>query len=149
MSAIVWPFLIYWLVLFVTCYTICEVGQDLFYDEVTPKVGLKVAAGSLILAALATWLRPSFETIFTTDITWTLLQAIVWFLVFMLIFQFHPPHALGLSLITMVLVTGLATLGVDSLMKPSRTLAPVRSQPRNQPLRKSLTGQPPKAEPAK
>jgi hypothetical protein len=65
MSAIVWPLLIYWLVLYVACYTACEVGQDQFYDEVTPNVGLKVAAGSLILAALATWIRPSFDTMFT------------------------------------------------------------------------------------
>ena len=59
MSAIVWPLLIYWVVLFVACYTVCEVGQDQFYDEVTPRVGLKVGGGSLILAGLATWLRPS------------------------------------------------------------------------------------------
>lgn len=145
MPAFLVPFLIYWLVLFVACYTVTEVGQDQFYDEVTKRVGLKVGAGSFILAALATWLRPSFETIFTANIAWTLLQAIVWFAVFMLIFEFHPWHALGLSLITMVLVTGLATMGVESLTKPSRTLAPVRSRPANEPIRKSLTAPPPAA----
>lgn len=148
MPAFLVPFLIYWLVLFVACYTVTELGQDQFYDEVTPRVGLKVAAGSLILAALATWLRPSFETIFTANIAWTMLQAIVWFFVFMLIFEFHPWHALALSLVTMVLVTGLATMGVDSLTKSTRTLPPVRSRPANEPIRKSLSA-PPAPAPAK
>ncbi len=138
MSAIVWPFLIYWLAFFVACYTVCEVLQDMLYDEVTPGVGLKVAGGAAILAALATWLRPSFDTFFTADIAWTLLQAVVWFGVFVLILQFHPWHALGFSLVTMVLVTGLASLGVDSLTRPSRAVAPARSRPNNVPIRKSL-----------
>jgi hypothetical protein len=138
MLAYVWPLLIYWLVFFVACYSVVELAQDQLYDEVTPKVGLKVAGGSLILAALATWLRPSFDTLFTTDVMWTVLQAIVWFAVFTLIFQFHPPHALALSLVTMVLISGLATLGVDSLTKPSRPIA-AEQRRSNEPVRKSLT----------
>ena len=82
MSAILWPLLIYWLVLFVLCYIVVEVAQDQFYDAVTPKSGLKVAAGTLIFAGLATWLRPSLATMFTEDLAWTVLQAIVWFVVF-------------------------------------------------------------------
>ncbi|GAC1449658.1 MAG: hypothetical protein NVSMB9_33640 [Isosphaeraceae bacterium] len=147
MSAIVWPFLIYWLVLFVTCYIVTEMGQDLFYGEVASKVGLRVGAGTLILAALATWLRPTFETIFTSDIAWTLLQAVVWFLVFMWIFEFHPWHALGFSLVVMILVPGLATMGVDSLTKPSRTLPPVQSPTNSLPIRKSLNATAPPAAP--
>jgi len=140
MSAIVWPFVIYFLVFFVACYATCEVFQDWFYDEVTPRVGLKVAVGSVILAGLATWLKPSFDTMFTSDFAWTALQAIAWFGVFVLALQFHPPHALALSLVLMVLVCGLATMGVESLTRPSRTVAPVRSRTNNQPIRKSLGG---------
>ena len=44
MFAISSPFLIYWLVLFVLCYIVVEIGQDQLYDEVHPDVGLKVAA---------------------------------------------------------------------------------------------------------
>ena len=128
-SAIVWPLLIYWLVFFVACYIACEVGQDQFYDEVTPNVGLKVAGGSFILAALATWLKPSFDTMFTTEIAWTFLAAIVWFLVFTFILEFHPWHALAVGLVSMVLVCGLATMGVESLTKPSKTVAPTRTRP--------------------
>ncbi|MCA1685114.1 MAG: hypothetical protein LC745_03850 [Planctomycetia bacterium] len=127
------------------CYTACEVGQDQFYDEVTPHVGPKVAVGSLILAALATWIRPSFDTIFTANIAWTVLQAIVWCLVFIFIFEFHPWHALAISLVIMVLVSGLATMGVESLTRPTPTLAPVRSRPGNQPVRKSLNAVSPPA----
>ncbi len=137
-SAIVWPLLIYWLVFFVACYVACEVGQDQFYDEVTPHVGLKVAAGSLILAALATWVRPSFDTILTANIAWAVLQAIVWFLVFMFILEFHPWHALAISVVSMVLVSGVATMGVESLTKTGPAIPPARARRNNEPVRKSL-----------
>lgn len=148
MYTLVLSVLIYWLVFFVTCYIVVEMGQDMFYDEVTPHATIKVGLGSLILALLATWVHPSFDTIFTSNIAWTMLQAIVWFAVFVLAFQFHPTHALVLSLITMVLVTGVATLGVDSLTKSTPTLAPVKPRG-NEPVRRSLTAPAVVADPAK
>src|SRR6185437_8090917 len=122
MTTFIWSMLIYWLVLFVVCYTITEVAQDQLYDEVTPRVGLKVALASLILAALLAKLHPSFDTMFTSNIAWTVLQGIVWFAVFTLILQFHPWHALAIGVLTMLIVPGVATLGVDSLMKPTPRL---------------------------
>jgi hypothetical protein len=142
MMAYVWALLIYWLVYFVACYFVLEKTQDLLYDEVTPHSGLKVAGGTLLLAALAARFQSSFLTMFTSDIGWTVLQAIVWFLVFTFVFQFHPPHALGLSLVTMVLVSGLASLGVESLMKPSRTVSPAQARPTSEPRRGSLNALP-------
>jgi len=160
MATIIWPFLIYWLVMFVVCYITVEIGQDQLYDEVTPRAGLKVAAGSLVLAALLTTLRAygfaaSFESMFTTNIGWTLLQGIVWFVVFMLIFQFHPWHALGLGIVTMLLVPGLATMGVESILaKPAPQSAAARTFAPSDPVRQSLApaagaGQPKGAEKAK
>jgi hypothetical protein len=146
MMTYVWAILIYWLVYFVASYAVVEVMQDWLYDEVLAK-GWQLAAGTLALAALSAWLRPSFDTMFTSDIAWTVLQAIAWFLVFML-FQFHPKHAVGLGPLVMVLASGLATLGVDSLTKPSRTLAPVQARPSNEPIRKSLSAPPPPPAPA-
>ena len=116
MGAILWPFLIYWVAMFVACYTVLEVGQNQLYDEVTPRSGLKVAGGSFVLAALLTWLRPSFDTMFTSDLAWTVLQAIVWSGVFILIFQFQPLHGAVLGTLTMLVVSGLATMGVQSLI---------------------------------
>jgi hypothetical protein len=144
MATFIWPLLIYWLVLFVACYVVVEVGQDQLYDEVTPHSGLKVAGGSLVLAILLTTLRwyerpASFESMFTTNIVWTLLQAIVWTGVFILIFQFHPWHGFGLGLATMLLVSGLATMGVESLLaKPTATTRPARASVPNQPVRQSV-----------
>ena len=57
MMSLVWPFLIYWLVMFVACFVVVEVGQDQLYDEVTPRVGLKVAGGSSLIAMVLTALR--------------------------------------------------------------------------------------------
>ncbi len=146
MSAIIWPLLIYWLVIFVACFVVVEVGHDQLYDEVTPHAGLKVAAGSLLIAILLTALRAngvaaSYELMFTTNIWSLLLQAILWAGVFILIFQFHPWHGLGLGLATMLLVTGLATMGVESLLaKPTPTTSqPARSNVPNQPVRQSVS----------
>ena len=150
MSAIIWPLLIYWLVMFVVCYIITEVAQDQLYDEVTPRVGLKVALASFILAALLTWLRPSFDTMFTANIAWTVLQGIVWFAVFTLILQFHPWHALAIGVLTMLIVPGAATLGVDSMLKPTPRVASARSLEPRKPVRQGLVAPAPaKSAPAK
>jgi hypothetical protein len=160
MSTIIWPFLIYWLVMFVACFVVVEVAQDQLYDEVTPRAGLKVASGSLLIALLLTWLKArgepvSYESMFTSNFAWTVLQGIVWFGVFTLIFQFHPWHALGLGLVTMVMVSGLATMGVESILaKPAQTAAATRSFVPTPPVRQSLSpaagaGQPAAAEKAK
>jgi hypothetical protein len=136
--------LIYWMVFFGTCMFVVEVAQDQLYDQVTPHSGWKVGGGTLILAGLATWLHPSYLTMLTSDIQWTALQAIVWFLVFMFAFQFHPWHALGLALITLLMISGVATMGVDSLTKPAGPTA--QTHPRNNvPVRGTLTPSAPSA----
>lgn len=160
MSTFIWPLLIYWLVIFVACFVVVEVGHDQLYDQVTPRAGLKVASGSLLIALLLTWLKVrgepvSYESMFTTNFAWTVLQGIVWFGVFTLLFQFHPWHALGLGLITMVMVSGLATMGVESVLaKPAANAAATRAVVPSQPVRQSLSpsagvGQPAAAEKAK
>lgn len=145
MATFLWPLLIYWLVMFVACFVVVEVGHDQLYDEVTPHAGLKVTGGSLLIAILLTTLRAkglaaSYESMFTTNIIWTVLQGIVWVGVFILIFQFHPWHGLGLGLATMLLVTGLATMGVESLLaKPTTAAPPSRATVPNQPVRQSVS----------
>src|SRR3954471_9716913 len=119
MSAMIWPFLIYWLVMFVLSYIAVEIGQDQLYDEATPMAGLKVACGSFLLAAMLTYFRPTFESMFTTNIAWTVFQAIVWCGVFILIYQFHPWHGLAIALPLMLITSGFATMGVESVTKPS------------------------------
>ena len=100
MLTLIWPLLIYWLVGVVVRFIVVEVGHDQLYDEVTRHAGLKVTGGSLLIAILLTWLRwmgtpASYDSMFTANIGWTVLQGLVWFGVFTLIFQFHPWHALG------------------------------------------------------
>jgi hypothetical protein len=144
MTTIFWPFLIYWLVLFVACFVVVEVGHDQLYDEVTPRAGLKVAGGSILLAALLTALRAfgfpaSFESMFTTNIGWTVLQGVVWFGVFMLILRFHPWHAFGLGVATMLLCSGMATMGVESVLTKSRDRkAATKAITLHEPVRQSL-----------
>lgn len=140
------PFLVYWLLIFVVNYVVVEYGQNYLYDEATPKFGLKVLGGSFLLAALATWLRPSFDTMFTNTFHWTALQALAWVGVFLLLYQFHPPHALLIGLTAMVIVLGLATMTAESLTRPRQTLAPTNTR-NNGPVRRPLTP-PPAAQPA-
>lgn len=139
------PLLIYWLVMFVACFVVVEIGHDQLYDQITPHAGLKVLGGSLLIAAVLTTLRAkglpaSYESMFTTNIIWTVLQGLVWVGVFMLIFQFHPWHALGLGLATMLLATGLATMGVEALLtKKVPTTQSTRTFQSNRPVRQSTT----------
>jgi hypothetical protein len=144
MSTFIWPLLIYWLVLFVACFIVVEVGHDQLYDEAPPHAGLRVAGGSLLIAIFLTWLRwmgtaASYDSMFTTNIVWTVLQGLVWFGVFTLIFQFHPWHALGIGVVTMLLVSGVATMGVDSVLtRSAATPQPQRATVSGRPVRQSV-----------
>jgi hypothetical protein len=145
MMLLLWPFLIYWLVNFVACFVVVEIAQDQLYDEVTPHVGLKVTGGSALIAMVLTALRyygvpASFESMFTTNIAWTLLQGVVWFGVFTLILQFHPWHALGIGTATMLMISGLATMGVESVLsRPAPNSAAARPFAPTKPVRQSLS----------
>ena len=98
-----------------------------------------------MIAILLTTLRAyglpaAYDSMFTANIIWTVLQGLVWFGVFTLIFQFHPWHALGIGLATMLLVTGLATMGVESLMsKAAPAPQAARGTLSNQPVRHSIS----------
>jgi hypothetical protein len=149
MWAIIGPLLIYWLVMFVLSYIAVEIGQDQLYDEVTPRSGLKVAGGSFLLAAMLTLFRykgapATFDGMFTS-LHWTVLQALVWIGVFLFIYQFHPWHALAIALPLMVIASGFATMGVDSVMKPAPAMRPASTLNTSKPFRGSMA---PKAQPA-
>ncbi|MFO0959628.1 MAG: hypothetical protein U0800_19705 [Isosphaeraceae bacterium] len=140
-------FIVYWLVLFVACYLVTEYGQAYLYDEVTPYIWPRVAGASFLLAAVLTRAHTSFDTMLTDGIGWTIGQAVLWFLAFLLILRFHPLHAAVLGVVTMVLVVGLATMAVDSLQETIRPTAREK-QPVFDPkdksllLRKSAAGSP-------
>lgn len=140
-------FVIYWLVLFVACYLVTEYGQANLYDEVAPYLWPRVAGASFLLAVVLTWAHTSFDTMLTDGVVWTIAQAVLWFLVFMLVLRFHPLHAAVLGVVTMVLVIGLATMAVDSLQESIRPTArekPPVFDPRDKStlLRKSASGSP-------
>ncbi len=148
MSAIIWPMLIYWLVMFVLSYVAVEIGQDQLYDEVTPNSGLKVGGGSFLLAAMLTYFHPSFDSMFTSNIASTVFQALIWIGVFILIYQFHPWHGLAISLPLMLITSGFATMGVDSVLKPTPILRSASSLAKSKPVRKSLAPMAPPSAPA-
>jgi len=148
MAAIVWPFLIYYILIFVACYIMVEFGQDFFYGEPTPGHAWKVALGALILAGLLTWTKSNYATMFTSEFMWTALQGIAWFAVFVLVFRFHPWHGAGIGLAAMLLLTGTATLVVDSMLTPRSTARIDTSRPATVPVRRPAYAPPPKAVPA-
>jgi hypothetical protein len=138
MFAIIVPFLIYWLVMFVISYIAVEVGQDQLYNEPTPMAGVKVAGGSFLLAAMLTYFRPTFESMFTDSLPWTVFQALIWISVFMFIYQFHPWHALAIAIPLMLVTSGFATMGVQSVTRPTPALRSPSSTTAR-PVRKSLS----------
>jgi hypothetical protein len=114
----VWPFLIYYVILFAVCYIVVEYGQNYFYDEVTPAAAAKVALGALILASILTYTRSSFDSMFTSDIGKTVGLAIAWSGVFILIYRFQPWHGFGLAMATLLIFAGMSTLVVNSMLSP-------------------------------
>ena len=73
---------------------------------------------------------------------------LIWFLVFMFVLQFHPWHALGLGVATMVLVSGLATMGVESVLAKRRDVSnATRAFVPTEPVRQSLGPGPASATP--
>jgi hypothetical protein len=67
------------------------------------------------------------------------LQGVVWFGVFMLILRFHPWHAFGLGVATMLLCSGMATMGVESVLTKSRDRkAATKAITLHEPVRQSL-----------
>jgi hypothetical protein len=115
MVALILSFLIYLVIQYVVLYIVMEFGQNYLYDEVTAGAPIKVGIGAFILAVVLTWTRTNFATMFTSDIAWTVLLAIVWVGVFILIFQFQPWHGFGLAMATMLIFAALSTLVVDSM----------------------------------
>jgi hypothetical protein len=58
--------------------------------------------------------------------------------VFLFIYQFHPWHALAIALPLMLISSGFATMGVDSVTRPAPAQRPVSRTVTSQPVRKSL-----------
>ncbi|MDB5348868.1 MAG: hypothetical protein JWN86_115 [Planctomycetota bacterium] len=136
--ALLGPFLIYWLILFVACLAVIEFGQSYLYDESTPSAGLKAALGSAIFAVILTWSRPEYHTMFTANLGKTVVLAVVAFAVFTLVFRFQPWHALPIGLITVLLVSGLGTMGIESFANRNRPLSATVKNP-GKPIRHSTT----------
>ncbi len=144
----IWQFLLYTFISFVVSFILVEYGQKYLYDEVTPYVALKVLGGAVIMGALLTWTKSSFDTMFTVDVPYTALMALVWAGIFILIYRFQPLHGAAFALVAILLLPGLATIAVQSVTAPRVNPATV-TQGKAKPPRKSLGGtQAPAAEPA-
>jgi len=134
-----WTFLIYGLLFFVACYIVSEVGQNFFYDETTPYLGLKVLTSALALAAAMTWWSPSSLDMVTTGAAGTLLLVMGAFVLFVLVLRFHAPHAVALGPATVFLVAFASAMAVESLENSGRPIRRERLQA-PEPIRKSTGG---------
>lgn len=141
--SILWPLAIYWLVLFVCCYTILEFAQNYLYDEVTAGAPWKLAVGTLILASALMYTRTRLDTMFTSQIGPTILQAILWFGVFTLVFRFQPLHGGVIGIIAMCILTVLATMAVDSMSTSTQVSVRQRRSVSTPPRRPSVYVPPP------
>ncbi len=112
-------FLVYFAIFYVISYILCEYGQNYLYDEVTPNMPLKVLAGSFVMAIAMTWARPRYDTMFTSDIGWTIIQGMLAAGIFTVAYQFHPWHGAGFGLAAFLFVGGIATMTGESLTTTS------------------------------
>jgi hypothetical protein len=146
---VIWQFLLYTFICFVVSYILVEYGQKYLYDETTPYIGLKVLGGALLMGAMLTYTKSSFDTMFTAEIPYTALLAIAWAAIFILCFRFQPVHGAVFALVAVLLLPGLATIAVESVTSTRPNPATV-TPGRVKPVRKALGGQAttPVAEPA-
>lgn len=156
-----WPtlaaFCIYFLVLSVTTYIVADNAQSYFYNEKTAKLPLRVLASALIFAGLATWTKPSLDTMFSGQLHMTLLSAVVWMVVFMFVLGFELWHAAALGVGTMILVLGFAgmaakgwnTTAAEKQTEINQRYRPPdpKTRPGPQPRSATILAPPPKAAP--
>lgn len=135
----VWTLLIYWVVFFAASYFILEQGQNYFYDEVTKGAPWKVAVGSLVFAVLLTWRNSTMIDMFTNRIGETALLAILAWIVFTVVYQFHPQHAAMIGPFAVVVIAAATALAVESLANSGRTVVQDR-RTINRPIRKPAGG---------
>ena len=110
-----------------------------------------MALGALILAAMLTWTRSNFATMFTPRSPSTVLLAIVWSGVFILIYRFQPWHGFGLAMATLLIFAGMTTMVVDSMLSPQAAPAGSTRPRGHKPIRRARSGPapPPARSPAK
>lgn len=147
MFVMIGSFVVYFLILFVVSYIVVEYGQNYFYDEVTAGAPAKVAIGALLLALMMTWTKSNLATMFTEQIQWTVLLAILWTGVFILIYQFQPWHGFGLAMATLLIFAGMSTIVVDSLFSP-KPAGRMDITIENKPIRRPAYGNQPPPKPA-
>ena len=135
------PFLINWLLFFVVSFIAVDYGHRYLYDEPPPSFGLRVTLGSILLALLSTFLRPTFDTMFTTGLAWTVLQMLAWVGVFILVYQFQPWHGAGFGVALGLVIPVMSALTITSLSQPADKSTTTYSRP-NAPLRRGAGGAP-------
>ena len=141
---VVWPLLIYWLVLFVACFVLVEIGHDQLYDQVTPRgrlEGRRRVARACGPVDGATGLR--FSGVVRVDVHYQywLDAASRRGLVprFHVRFSISPVACAWAGVVTMILVSGLATMGVESVLAKKRDVTnATRPFVPTEPVRQSL-----------
>ena len=113
-----WPFLIYASICFGVSFMLIEYGQKYLYDEMPSYTALRAVGGGLILGGVLTATHSSFDTMFTEKILLTLLLPIAFAGVFILLYRFQPIHGAAFALAAVLVLPGIATLAVDSLLQP-------------------------------
>ena len=150
-------FVIYFLVLFVTTYIVADNAQSYLYNEKTSKLPLRVLVSALIFAGLATWTKPSLDTMFSSQWHMTLLSAVVWMAAFLFIMGFELWHAAAFGIGTMILVLGFAGMAAkgwnttasekQTELNQRYTTPKTNNRPGPQPKSATILAPPPKAAP--
>jgi len=128
MTTLLIAFVLYALIFYAVCYVVTENAQNFLYNQPVQGMPWRVGIVALASAALATWLKPSFDTMFTSEWYWTLLAAVIWFTLFLLVLEFEVVHAAAVGLVTMVLIWGLAGLAVQGVTRSPEETARERNR---------------------
>ena len=106
-------------VLFAIFYLISELAQKFFYDDVVDGLWWRALVCAVPLAFVVVRFPLAIDTMFTEQPHITIPLAILWFLMFWLVFRFQVAHAAMLAPALFLIVTPLLTIGLQSFLAPA------------------------------
>lgn len=107
--------LVAWVVLGLLLYFVSEMAQRAFYQVPTGGLWWRIIAASLPMAVLLRLFPANMQIMFTENLVWTLLQLVLWWVLFWLVIGFQRGHAGVLGPSAYLLLGWLVTLALKGI----------------------------------
>ena len=104
-----------WIMIWLIVYVVSDSAQAYLYNEAAEGLWWRTLAMAAPAGMLLVWFPCRLDTMFTEYILASILQPIIWWLLFEYLCGFHRPHAICFALAMFFLFGFAVTLALDSL----------------------------------